>query len=52
MDNDMVCHIMEGEFKITKGDMEFAVKEVTCTPAAMACRTGPRTRAVGSGFIG
>lgn len=27
MDNDMVCHITAGEFKITKGDMEFTVKE-------------------------
>jgi hypothetical protein len=27
MDNDMVCHIMSGEFKIKKGPMEFVVKD-------------------------
>jgi quercetin dioxygenase-like cupin family protein len=27
MDNDMVCHITAGEFKITKGDTNFTVKE-------------------------
>lgn len=27
MPNDMVCHITAGEFKITKGDVEFTVKE-------------------------
>ena len=27
MDNDMVCHITSGEFKIKKGAKEFTVKE-------------------------
>lgn len=27
MDNDMICHITAGEFTITKGSEEFAVKE-------------------------
>jgi quercetin dioxygenase-like cupin family protein len=34
MDNDMICHITAGEFKIKKGPLEFIVKEdghYTCT---------------------
>jgi hypothetical protein len=44
MDNDMVCHMLEGELTVDTGSGTTSTKRVTCGPAPKVCRSAAKHR--------